>query len=170
VDHRLDALVYATGFETTGWHWSLEVSGRGGDRLSDVWKQGPEAYLGITVSGFPNLFMLYGPNTNLGHNSITFMLERQSEYISQALTEIERRGLSAIEPSKDAQDRFNRELQKTLAATTWADPNCSSWYKTTDGRNTQNWASHTRDYATATKVVNFEDYVVRAHSQAGLRA
>ena len=161
VDHALDVLVYATGFETTGWYWSLRVAGRGGTALSDVWKQGPEAYLGLTVSGFPNFFMTYGPNTNLGHNSITFMLERQAEYIAQALTEMQRRGLSAIEPSRDAQDQFNRDLQAALARTTWADPSCNSWYKTPEGRNTQNWSSHTRDYAAATKVVNFDDYVLR---------
>ncbi|HEV2688785.1 MAG TPA: NAD(P)/FAD-dependent oxidoreductase [Bryobacteraceae bacterium] len=158
--HPLDVLVYATGFETTGWNWPLEVTGRAG-ALSEVWKDGPEAYLGITVSGFPNLFMLYGPNTNLGHNSITFMLERQSEYITQALSEMQRRKLCAIEPSRQAQDRFNRELQKALANTTWADPSCNSWYKNAAGRNTQNWSSHTRDYAAATKVVNFDDYVLR---------
>ena len=169
-EHRLDILVYATGFETTGWHWSLDVAGRGGNRLSDIWKQGPEAYLGITVAGFPNLFMLYGPNTNLGHNSITFMLERQSEYIAQALSEMQRRGLAAIEPSQEAQHRFNRELQKTLGETTWADPNCNSWYKTDSGRNTQNWASHTRDYAAATKVVNFDDYLLRAQAPAEAKA
>jgi cation diffusion facilitator CzcD-associated flavoprotein CzcO len=160
VHHPLDVLVYATGFETTGWHWPLEVRGRAG-LLSEAWKDGPEAYLGITVSGFPNLFMLYGPNTNLGHNSITFMLERQSEYITQALVQIEQRKLCAIEPTRQAQDRFNRELQDALATRTWADPSCSSWYKTAAGRNTQNWSSHTRDYAAATKVINFDDYVLR---------
>ena len=161
VEHALDVLVYATGFETTGWHWSLDVTGRAGYRLSEVWRQAPEAYLGITVSGFPNFFMLYGPNTNLGHNSITFMIERQTEYIMQALLEMHQRGLRAIEPSREAQDRFNAELQRTLAGTTWADPRCGSWYKTADGRNTQNWSSHTRDYAAATKTVNFDDYVKR---------
>jgi acetyl esterase/lipase len=161
IEHDLDILVYATGFETTGWHWSLEVAGRGGMVLNDAWKHGPEAYLGITVSGFPNLFMIYGPNTNLGHNSITFMIERQSEYITQALTAMEGGGLRAMEPSRAAQDRFNREIQEALAQRTWADPSCTSWYKTADGRNTQNWPSHTRDYAAATKGVNFDDYVVR---------
>jgi cation diffusion facilitator CzcD-associated flavoprotein CzcO len=160
VHHPLDVLVYATGFETTGWNWPFEIRGRDG-QLSDAWKDGPEAYLGITVSGFPNLFLLYGPNTNLGHNSITFMLERQSEYITQALAEMERRDLSAIEPSRKAQDRFNRELQEALAKTTWADPSCKSWYKNAAGRNTQNWSSHTRDYAAATKTVNFDDYIVQ---------
>jgi cation diffusion facilitator CzcD-associated flavoprotein CzcO len=166
VDHALDVLVFATGFETTDWHWSLDVTGLDGIRLSDVWKDGPEAYLGLTVSGFPNLFMLYGPNTNLGHNSITFMLERQGEYIVQALTEMERRGIATMEPSREVQDRFNRELQEALARTTWADPRAKSWYKNAAGRNTQNWHSHTRDYAAATKTVNFEDYIVRAHVRA----
>jgi hypothetical protein len=129
VDHPLDVLVYATGFETTGWHWSLEIAGRDGAVLNDAWKRGPEAYLGITVS--------------------------------QALLEIERRGLHAMEPSREAQDRFNREIQEALAQRTWADPSCSSWYKTADGKITQNWSSHTRDYAAATKAVNFDDYLVR---------
>jgi len=165
-NHDLDVLIFATGFEATDWHWSLDVTGRGGVRLSDIWKDGPEAYLGLTVSGFPNLFMLYGPNTNLGHNSITFMLERQSEYIVQALTEMERRGLCAIEPAREVQDRFNRELQEALARTTWADPRASNWYTNAAGRNTQNWHSHTRDYAAATKTMNFEDYVIHAHQHA----
>lgn len=161
VDHALDVLVFATGFETTDWHWSLDVTGREGASLTGLWKDGPEAYLGLTVSGFPNLFMLYGPNTNLGHNSITFMLERQSEYIAQALVEMERRGLCAMEPSHEAQDRFNEHLQDALAKTTWADPRANNWYKNAAGRNTQNWHSHTRDYAAATKAVKFEDYVVQ---------
>ena len=166
VDHPLDVLIFATGFETTDWHWSLDVIGRDGVRLSDVWKDGPEAYLGLTVSGFPNLFMQYGPNTNLGHNSITFMLERQSEYIVQALVEKERRGLCAMEPAREVQDRFNREQQEALARTTWADPRGHNWYVNAAGRNTQNWHSHTRDYAAATKTVNFEDYVVHSHQHA----
>jgi hypothetical protein len=111
--------------------------------------------------------MLYGPNTNLGHNSITFMLERQSEYVAQALVEMERRGACAMEPTLEAQDRFNREAQEALAKTTWADPGCISWYKNAAGRITQNWSSHTRDYAAATKTVNFDDYRCdRAKSQA----
>jgi cation diffusion facilitator CzcD-associated flavoprotein CzcO len=166
VDHPLDVLVFATGFETTDWHWSLDVTGRDGLRLSDSWKDGPEAFLGLAVSGFPNLFMLYGPNTNLGHNSITFMLERQSEYIVQALAEMQRRGLDAMEPARDVQERFNREQQAALACTTWADPRAHNWYINAAGRNTQNWPSHSRDYAAATKTVNFEDYVIHAHQRA----
>ena len=167
VEHPLDVLVYATGFETTGWQWSLDITGRAGKRLSELWRERPEAYLGIGVSGVPNFFMLYGPNTNLGHNSITFMLERQSEYITQALVEMGRRGLCAMEPSRPAQDRFNRELQNALAGTTWADAGCHSWYKTAEGHITQNWSSHTRDYAAVTESVNFDDYEVRAATRGG---
>jgi cation diffusion facilitator CzcD-associated flavoprotein CzcO len=161
-EHTLDVLVFATGFETTGWHWSMDVIGRDGHSLSEVWKDGPDAYLGIGVSGFPNLFMLYGPNTNLGHNSITFMLERQTEYITQAVVEMQRRGLSSMEPSRQAQDLYNRDLQTKLAGTVWADPRCNSWYKTADGRITQNYSSHTRDYADAVKTVNFDDYLTHS--------
>ncbi|KAB7742138.1 NAD(P)-binding protein [Parvibaculum sedimenti] len=158
--HDLDVIVYATGFETTGWHWSMDVIGRGGKRLNDVWHEAPEAYLGITTAGFPNMFMLYGPNTNLGHNTITFMIERQVEYAVKALQALEARGAASMDVTQTAQDRFNRELQANLAKTTWADPGCHSWYKTADGRITQNWGSHTRDYARATANIALEDYTL----------
>ncbi len=157
-----DVLVYATGFETTGWHWSMDVAGRNGHRLREDWKDGPEAYYGITVADYPNLFMLYGPNTNLGHNSITFMIERQVEYTVAALAHLREQGLAAMTVRRDAQARFNAELQKGLARTVWADPGCSSWYKNADGRITQNWHSHTRDYAAAVKDVRWQDYELLA--------
>lgn len=172
VTHQADVLVYATGFETTGWHWSVDVTGRGGRKLRDQWQHGPEAYLGITVANFPNLYMTYGPNTNLGHNTITFMLERQAEYIAKCLETMRARDLSAIEVTQAAQDRFNRELQARLARTTWADPRCGSWYKTADGRITQNWGGHTRDYRDATREVAWADYAVRSRTagEAGIAA
>jgi cation diffusion facilitator CzcD-associated flavoprotein CzcO len=161
VEHPADVIIYATGFETTGWHWSMDVIGRSGARLQDVWAETPEAYLGITVKDFPNLFMLYGPNTNLGHNTITFMIERQVEYLVKALSGMAAKKLRAIEVTPEAQARFNAKLQQDLAKTVWADPGCTSWYKTADGRITQNWSSHTRDYAKATADVVWKDYAVR---------
>ncbi len=159
--HPADVIVYATGFETTGWHWSMEVVGKGGKVLNDVWAAAPEAYLGITVAEFPNMFMLYGPNTNLGHNTITFMIEQQVGYAVRALSEMAAKGHAAIEVTPAAQQRFNAQLQADLAKTTWADPGCKSWYKTPDGRITQNWSSHTRAYAQQTAQVAWEDYAVR---------
>ncbi len=156
--HKLDVLVCATGFETTGWHWSLDIEGRAGTRLAEAWREGPEAYLGITVSGFPNFFVLYGPNTNLGHNSILVMIEDQVNYAVKALKLLEEKGARALMPSPEAQARFNAQLQKDLRTRVWADPNCTSWYKNAQGKITQNWSSHTRDYAAATSSVNLADY------------
>ena len=161
ITHQADVLVYATGFETTEWHIQVDITGRNGLKLSDAWKNGPEAYLGITVANFPNLFLIYGPNTNLGHNTITFMIERQAEYVVQCMKAMQTRGLSAIEVTKAAQDRFNHELQERLAKSTWADPKCNSWYKTADGRITQNWGGDTREYRQATQSVTWSDYSVR---------
>ena len=158
-EHReFDILIFATGFETTGWKWSVDVEGLHGSHLNDIWADHPEAYAGITVNGFPNLFVLYGPNTNLGHNSITFMLERQVEYMMKALTALDEASAKGLMPSKSAQDRWNKQMQEDLKKTVWADPACNSWYKTDDGLITQNWSSHTRDYAKAVSVVKLEDY------------
>ena len=156
--HDLDVIAFATGFETTGWRWSVDVQGRGGKHLNEVWKDYPEAYLGITVADFPNLFVLYGPNTNLGHNAITFMLERQVEYAVKALDGLGEAGKAAMVPTQAAQDRFNAEVQADLEKTVWADPACNSWYKNEHGKITQNWSSHTRDYAAAVAEVKLEDY------------
>ena len=164
--HAFDVLIYATGFETTGWRWSADIVGRGGVSLHETWKDGPEAYLGLTAKGFPNMFMLYGPNTNLGHNSITFMHECQIGYIVQALAAMRDRGVGAMDVTDAAQARFNRDLQAQLATTVWADPHCASWYKTADGRITQNWSSHTRAYAKATAAIAWDDYAVTKRSPA----
>jgi cation diffusion facilitator CzcD-associated flavoprotein CzcO len=159
--HNVDVIIYATGFETTGWQWSVDVVGKGGKHLRDAWAETPQAYLGITIAEFPNLFILYGPNTNLGHNSITFMLERQAEYTVRALSSMRARSIVAMEVKQTAQDAFQKELQTALAKTVWADPHCQSWYKNAQGHITQNWSSHTRDYATATEHVKWEDYDIR---------
>lgn len=156
--HDFDILVFATGFETTGWRWSMEVSGQNGQKLNELWETTPEAYLGITATGFPNMFVLYGPNTNLGHNTITFMLEQQVAYTVKALQALKDAGAKALVPKKAAQDRFNEKIQADLAQTVWADPHCVSWYKNAEGRITQNWSSHTRDYAKATANVDLSDY------------
>lgn len=161
VTHQADVIVYATGFETTGWHLSVDITGRHGLKLRDAWKDGAEAYLGITVANFPNLFMIYGPNTNLGHNTITFMIERQAEYAVQCMKAMQARELDAIEVTQAAQDRFNHDLQERLAKTTWADSRCQSWYKTPDGRITQNWGGDTREYRKATETVAWPDYSVK---------
>ncbi len=158
--HALDVIAFATGFETTGWKWSVDIEGRSGQHLNTVWQDYPESYLGITVTDFPNLFVLYGPNTNLGHNSITFMLERQVEYMIKALAALDQAGGSAMVPTSAAQTAFNTQIQADLDKTVWADPACNSWYKNEHGKITQNWSSNTRDYAAAVETVKLGDYEI----------
>jgi cation diffusion facilitator CzcD-associated flavoprotein CzcO len=158
--HDLDVIIYATGFETTGWNWSLQIEGVGGQKLGDVWAEGPKAYLGITTAGFPNFFMLYGPHTNLGHNSITFMMEQQISYVVQSLDGLVEKSASRMEVTSDAQARFFNTLQSQLAKTVWADPSCHSWYKNDKGEITQNWGDSCTAYAKAVQDVVWSDYRV----------
>jgi cation diffusion facilitator CzcD-associated flavoprotein CzcO len=152
--HEVDVIVYATGFETHSFIGQLDVTGRGGRALRDAWKDGPEAYLGLSVAGFPNLFILYGPNTNLGHNSIIAMLECQFDYVLQALPEVEKAPLS-VKP--DVMARFNTELQNSLQGTSW-DGGCNSWYKNKNGKIINNWTGTVEDYKAATAKFNRADY------------
>ena len=101
---------------------------------------------------------MYGPNTNLGHNSIIYMLEQQVGYTMRALEALDAQKAKVMTVTDEAQKRFNAELQEGLSKTVWADPHCASWYKNADGRITQNWSSHTRGYKEATSSVNLDDY------------
>ncbi len=146
--HEVDVIIYATGFETLSFNASLDVTGRGGLVLRDAWREGPQAYLGMSVAGFPNLYRLYGPNTNLGHNSIIAMLECQYGYVLQGLQVADEKD-AALDLRRDVQERFNAELQAELADSSFAG-SCNSWYKTADGKITNNWMGSVEDYRQAT--------------------
>ena len=141
----LDVLVWATGFDTHGFVAPIEIVGPEGT-LADRWTAGPVAYRGTTVAGFPNLFLLYGPNTNLGHNSIIFMVEQQVTYALPAIERLARGTASRITVKARAQRDFNANLQAGLASSAWAG-NCGSWYKTKSGIMPNNWYGDTRDFA-----------------------
>jgi cation diffusion facilitator CzcD-associated flavoprotein CzcO len=158
--HDLDVIIYATGFEASDWQWSMQVTGRAGTSLHDAWADGPQAYLGITTSGFPNFFMLYGPHTNLGHNSITYMMECQINYTLAALDGLCAKGAKVIDVTSSAQTAFFDGLQTRLADTVWADPACNSWYKNDKGQITQNWGGSCSEYAAAVGEVVWGDYEV----------
>ena len=144
-EHPVDALIFGTGFRTTEFLAPLRVTGAGGRDLNDEWAGGARAYLGLSVPGFPNLFMLYGPNTNLGHNSILFMIEQQVGYAVQMIEEKVLRDLRAVDVTRAAAERDDAEVQSAAADTVWAE-DCHSWYKTADGRITNNWTDHTTVY------------------------
>src|SRR5690606_39229625 len=121
------------------------ITGRGGRSLDDDWRDGARAYRGITVSGYPNLFLMYGPNTNLGHNSIIFMIECQTGYILQAIRTLIDRDLAFLDVKPEVQEAFDAQTQRELSRTVWA-RTPHSWYKTESGRITNNWSGTTTRY------------------------
>jgi cation diffusion facilitator CzcD-associated flavoprotein CzcO len=158
--HRADTIIFGTGFEATRFLGPMDVWGSGGRKLDDAWADGAEAHLGITVAGFPNLFLLYGPNTNLGHNSILVMVERQIEYVLRCLDAMADRGARAIDVAPEAMASYNDRVQRDLTRTVWAAA-CHSWYKTATGRITQNWPSFTVAYWRDTWRPRLRDFAFR---------
>jgi cation diffusion facilitator CzcD-associated flavoprotein CzcO len=140
-----DVIVYATGFHATDFLAPLAITGAGGRDLREEWTGGARAYLGVTVSGFPNLFMLYGPNTNLGHNSILVMIEAQVGYVIDAIRQLDARGLKRLDVRRPVMDEYNAWLKRDLAKSVWA-ADKQSWYKLADGTITNNWPHSTMRY------------------------
>ncbi|MGW3343470.1 flavin-containing monooxygenase [Nonomuraea rubra] len=141
--YEVDTIVYATGFKSTEFLVPMEVVGREGRSLEERWAGGAEAYLGISVPGFPNMFMLYGPNTNLGHNSIVFMIECQVGHVMNCLPHLG--GSGPIEVRDEVMAAWRRQLDAAMGRMVWG-AGCQSWYKTASGRVTNNWPGTTTLY------------------------
>ena len=150
-------LILATGFETTHFLAPMELEGRGGRHLDEDWKRAAQSYLGITTSGLPNFFMMYGPNTNLGHNSIIFMIECQTHYIMQCIDLIRGENLRLFDLRPEALEAHYAELQRDLARTVWSQTG-KSWYKNEDGTITNNWSGTTARYWWRTRRVDPDAY------------
>ena len=160
-----DVIVLATGFQSTSFLAPMTINGVGGRSLNDEWHGAARAYLGITVAGFPNLFLMYGPNTNLGHNSIIFMIECQTNYILGCLEQMDSRGLASIELSRDVMESFDTRVQRELQRTVWAATG-KSWYKTEDGRITNNWSGSTIRYWWETRHADLSLYHQKVRARA----
>ncbi len=156
-EHAVDAIIYGTGFKVQDPIPPKTVYGKGGQDLAEVWKQGPEAYMGINVAGFPNFFMLMGPNTGLGHNSMVFMIESQAHYIVQALKTMKEQGIKAIDVKPKAQAAFIDDVQSELKNTVW-NSGCKSWYINEQGRNTTTWPGFTFAYRLKTRRFKLNKY------------
>jgi cation diffusion facilitator CzcD-associated flavoprotein CzcO len=139
---KADVIIYGTGFKAAEFLVPMQVHGLGGRTLREAWRDGAQAYYGIAVSGFPNFFMLYGPNTNLGGNSIIYMLEGQIGYVLGAIRALEAEHLAWLDVRPDVQDAFNSWVQSSSRKSVW-ESGCHSWYTTASGRNTNNWPDHT---------------------------
>lgn len=158
--YKVDVMIFGTGFATNPFLGMQDIRGRDEASLRSLWQDGARAYLGMAVAGFPNLFMLYGPNTNLGHNSVIAMLEAQINYILQALEHIRQDSPSKLEVKKSKMESFDGWVQGELAQTAWSG-NCSSWYKTGDGRIVNNWPGTVEAYTGLTSKFDLDDYVTR---------
>jgi cation diffusion facilitator CzcD-associated flavoprotein CzcO len=156
-ERKVDAIVWGTGFAATEFLAPMELHGLNGQSLRERWKKGAEAYLGVAVSGFPNLFMLYGPNTNCGACSIIYMLERQARYVVQCVGALQARGLSHLEVRPEAQAAFLDELHRRNTRTAY-ESGCHSWYINAEGRNTNNWVGHTNEYGRLLRRLKLDDY------------
>ena len=138
VERAADALVLATGFASHDFVAPMEIAGRDGRTLAQEWGEVPSAYLGLSAPGFPNLFLLYGPNTNGGSGSVVFTLEAGIGHVIAALRELERAEASRIEVRREAAERFDRELRSALAGTVWHS-GCTNWYVDENGNDPSQW-------------------------------
>ena len=133
-----DVLVLATGFQTKGFVAPMEITGEGGRTLADVWGPLPKAYLGMSVPGFPNMFLLYGPNTNGGTGSVIYTIEANVTHVIRALDELDRAEARRIEVRREAAEAFDRELREALQGTVWH-TGCTNWYVDELGNDPQQW-------------------------------
>jgi cation diffusion facilitator CzcD-associated flavoprotein CzcO len=156
VEHPADVIVYGTGFNATEFLMPMRVHGLGGRELADAWQSGARAHLGITVPGFPNMFLVYGPNTNLGGNSIIYMIEHQCRYIMQAIQRIGTLDRSCLDVREDVAERFETEMRRRLARTVWS--GCSSWYRGPNGRVSTNWPGLVFEYHRRTARLDPEEF------------
>jgi len=157
-EREVDALILGTGFKVSEYLSSIRVVGAGGIELNDEWRRGLRNYLGITVSGFPNLFLLMGPNTGLGHNSMIFMIEAQARYAALALAAMRDERVAAIDVRPDVESAFRTELARKMKNTVWM-TGCQSWYQTPDGEVFL-WPAATVDYWWKTRRVDLGEYAL----------
>ncbi len=158
LEHEVDAIILATGFKPTDPPIARRLRGREGRTLAEAWDGSPEAYLGTAVAGFPNLFVLFGPNVNLGHSSIVYMLESQIRYVRGALDAMRTRGLATVEVRPEVQKAWNAKLQQRLARSVWNTGGCGSWYLDSNGRNSIMWPGFTFEFRRRTRRFELGDY------------
>jgi cation diffusion facilitator CzcD-associated flavoprotein CzcO len=153
-----DCIIWATGFRATELVAPMRVEGSGGRRLEDVWAQGAHAHLGLTVPGFPSMFLMYGPNTNTSGGSIIFFEEQQAAYIRQALAHLRDGRYASLDVRPEVEERSNREMQGRFAGTAWVD--CHSWYQDERGRIVANWPGYMREYLERVRRFDPAEYVL----------
>jgi cation diffusion facilitator CzcD-associated flavoprotein CzcO len=164
-EHAVDTLIFGTGFKVTDMPFAHQVRGRDGRTLMESWAGTMQAHLGTTVHGFPNFFMLQGPNTGLGHTSVIIMMESQIEHVLGALRYLEGRSLAAVEPTREAQTEFVQQVDAQMSGTVWMQGGCVSWYQDATGRIPTLWPGFT--FTFSHRVERFEPSEYIAHFPHG---
>ncbi len=154
--HEVDCVIWGTGFKASEFMFPMEITGAEGRDLRQVWSGGAHAHLGMTVPGFPSMFVMYGPNTNTSGGSIIVYHEAQASYIRQALQQIRDRGAAALDVRAEVEAASDREVQARFAGTAWTQ--CDSWYRDADGRIVANWPGYMREYLERTRELDLTEY------------
>jgi len=172
VEVEVDAIIFGTGFRALNPPISEHLAGRDGSTMAEHWNGSPRAYLGTTVAGFPNLFMLVGPNTGLGHNSIVYMIESQIAYLLDALRVMDAGGVETIEVLPEAEDEFTRHVDEELQGSVWNAGGCASYYLDASGRNSAVWPGFTWRYRAKTRHFDVAHYTLgfRERGRVGVPA
>ena len=163
-EREADVVVLSTGFASNDFLAPMEIRGLDGRELNELWRHGAEAYLGVSVAGFPNLFIMYGPNTNLGSGSIIFQLESQMSYILDGVRTLERAGGGQLAVRPEAQREFSDEVQRRLKGAVWQ-TGCNNWYVNEEGRNVNNWPGFTFEYRRRTRKLDLADYQLKTRAE-----
>ncbi|MGI9020214.1 MAG: flavin-containing monooxygenase [Solirubrobacterales bacterium] len=159
-ERKADVIIYGTGFRSHDFVAPMDIAGVGGRELNEVWAERPEAYLGTTVSGFPNMFVLYGPNTNHGSGSVPYTLECQYRYVLDAVRRLRDGGFRYLELRPETQAEWRRELEERSRDTAWLAGGCTNWYINEAGVNTNNWPGPWLEFRRRTHRINPGDYRV----------
>jgi cation diffusion facilitator CzcD-associated flavoprotein CzcO len=161
VEREVDVLIFGTGFQVTEMPAARKLRGRDGRLLSEVWGASPKAYRGCTTPGFPNLFMLLGPNTGLGHGSMVYMIESQIAYVLDALRTMDQTGAGAVDVRPDALEAYNADIDARMEGTVWS-TGCVSWYQDDTGRNGALWPDWTWRFRQELARFDSERYAIEA--------
>lgn len=156
IERQVDCIVLGTGFRTNDFMFPMEISGVGGLDLREAWADGPHAHLGMTVPGFPSMFLMYGPNTNTSGGSILVYLEAQAAYLRQALEAVRARGSAAVDLRPEVEATSDSATQARFAGTAWL--RCDSWYRDEEGRVVANWPGYMHEYERATERFDPTEY------------
>jgi cation diffusion facilitator CzcD-associated flavoprotein CzcO len=158
VEREAETIIWGTGFDGSRFVAPMEVHGRDGRELNDVWQDRPEAYLGTVVSGFPNMFLIWGPNTNHGSGSVPYTLESQFNYVIDAARRVRDEGLRWLDLRPETQAAWREEIAERSAATKWVAGGCTSWYINGEGINTNNWPGPWLEFRRRTRQIEPSEF------------